>query len=80
MARDEVTIGGCPRCGNSAYACRYNFFESGDLQINSWEHRCPDCGHRETRAYRSDDEDDAALEGVDPTECCFCGRRGVRPD
>jgi hypothetical protein len=76
MARDEVTIGGCPNCQSAAYACRYNCFESGDLRIDSWEHRCPDCGHRETRAFRSDDEETLA-EGVDPTECCFCGRRSA---
>lgn len=75
MSRDESIIGGCPNCQSAAYRCRYNIFESGELRIDSWEHRCPDCGHRETRAFRSDDED--SLPDVAPaTQCPFCGRMG----
>ena len=49
--------------------CSYNHFQSDELRIDSWEHKCPDCGHRETQAFRSDDEDladdiVAALSGV----------------
>jgi hypothetical protein len=73
MSRDETTIGGCPACQGAAYRCRHNHFASGDLQIHSWEHRCPDCGHRETRAFRSDDESTFS-EGSDPSLCPFCGR------
>jgi endogenous inhibitor of DNA gyrase (YacG/DUF329 family) len=73
MARDEITIGGCPACGSAALRCKYNHFASGELSIDSWEHRCPDCGQRQTRAFRSDDESSLS-EGTDPAKCPFCGR------
>ena len=58
MAREQLTIGGCPQCGSAKLTCKYNRFESEDLRIDSWEHRCPDCGHRDTSAFRSDDDED----------------------
>ena len=82
MAREEITIGGCAKCSSDKLVCKYNRFESDELRIDSWEHKCPDCGHRETQAIRSDDDDedeeavasDAALGPVDPLICPYCGR------
>ena len=76
MAREEKTIGGCPKCASESLTCKYNVFESDDLRIDSWEHKCPDCGHRETTAYRSDDED-SNPDNVDPKICPYCGRAGL---
>lgn len=74
MARDKRNIGACPKCGGAQFTCGYNHFERDDgLVIDSWEHRCTDCGFRETTAYRSD-EDDWQTEGVDPAVCPYCGR------
>ncbi len=60
-ARDECNL-----------VCKYNFFESGDLSINSWELKCLDCGLRQTIAYRSDDEDEEKPEERNPKQCPFC--------
>ena len=76
MARNEVGGKTCPDCGSSGLSCKYNLFESGDLRIDSWEHKCPDCGRRQTQAFRSDDEDSDAVE-LDPTACPFCGRQAT---
>ncbi len=76
MAPDLHRIGGCPKCGSDSLTCRYNHFERDELRIDSWEHKCPDCGHRETTAYRSD-EDDSVPVGIDPRECPYCGRVAV---
>ncbi len=73
MARDVKTIGGCPKCQSMALTCKYNLFESDDLRIDSWEHKCPDCGFRETTAFRSDEEDSIPA-GTDPTVCPYCDR------
>ena len=62
--------------------CKYNFFESDDLTINSWELKCLDCGYRETIAYRSDedDEDEIEPEAVDnPKQCPFCDLCDLAP-
>jgi hypothetical protein len=67
--------GVCPKCQATTLACRYNFFDRGDLQIHAWEHKCPDCGWRETKAYRSDEPAPAA--GVNVAACPFCGRTEV---
>lgn len=75
MTRDVQTIGGCPTCKSDLLTCKYNLFESDDLRIDSWEHRCPDCGHRDTTAYRSDDED--ADPAIDPLVCPYCARNCV---
>jgi len=77
MARDIAVIGGCPKCASDELTCRYNHFEKDDLQIISWEHKCPNCGFRDTRAFRSDDEeDDAEVAEVtgDPSACPYCDR------
>lgn len=75
MASDQQQIGGCPKCGSASLTCRYNRFESDDLRIDSWEHKCPDCGNRETTAYRSD-EDDSVPANVDVAVCPYCRRQG----
>ena len=60
--------------------CKYNFFESDDLTIHTFELKCLDCGWRDTVGYRSDDDDDIP---DDPTQCPFCKRcnlpTGVNP-
>jgi ssDNA-binding Zn-finger/Zn-ribbon topoisomerase 1 len=72
MPRDRRIVGECPRCGQGKLACSYNLFQAEALRIDSWEHKCPDCGHRETKAFRSDAE---GAEGLNPEACPFCGRR-----
>jgi hypothetical protein len=72
MPRNRRIVGECPRCGEGNLACSYNLFESQELRIDSWEHKCPDCGHRQTQAFRSDAEEPSEQ---DPTVCPFCGRR-----
>lgn len=72
-----VTIAGsCPKCQAARLACRYNFFDRGDLQIHAWEHKCQDCGWRETQAFRSDDPAEKSA-GVNVAQCPFCGRAGT---
>lgn len=57
-------------------SCKYNFFEAGELVINSWELKCLDCGYRVTIAYRSDEP-----EGMvdNPQACPFCQLCGLVP-
>ena len=74
MGRDITTIGGCPKCASDQLACRYNHFEKDELRIVSWEHKCSNCGFRETRAFRSDDEEDAGDTQEDPGQCPYCAR------
>lgn len=70
-----VTIAAeCPKCHAAQLACRYNYFDRGDLQIHAWEHKCQDCGWRETKAFRSDEPAPAA--DVSATQCPFCKRAG----
>lgn len=73
MPHETVPAGECPSCHGANLTCKYNLFESGDLRIDSWEHKCPDCGKRETTAFRSDDEDEVA---ENPDQCPYCGRQG----
>lgn len=73
MPRDIILIGGCPKCDGEQLACRYNVFEKDDLRIISWEHKCSNCGFRETRAFRSDDEE-ADGDKTDPGSCPYCAR------
>ena len=73
MSRERITIGGCPKCQSDLLTCQHNHFQNDELEIHSWEHKCPDCGFRQTEAFRSDDED----EEFDPAaaaSCPFCGR------
>ncbi len=56
-------------------ACKYNFFEAGDLTIHSWELKCLDCGHRQTIGYRSDDDEGEVPDC--PSRCPFCERTGL---
>jgi ssDNA-binding Zn-finger/Zn-ribbon topoisomerase 1 len=73
MSHDRQMIGACPKCSGSDLACAYNHFENNDLTIDSWEHRCPDCGFRETAAFRSDEED-AKIEDTNLHICPYCAR------
>ena len=63
----------CPECGQDEVTCKYNHFESDDLVIDAWEHRCHNCGWRDTTAYRSDDEDLDVTE-INPQICPYCDR------
>ena len=74
MPRESLRIGDCPKCNGNFLACTYNHFGKDDLTIDSWEHKCPDCGFRETTAFRSD-EDDWKEEKVDPRVCPYCDRK-----
>lgn len=75
MARDRQTIGPCTSCSQGTVTCSYNLFVKDTLTIQSWEHRCCDCGHRETKAFRSDQSDTTMTS--DPTVCPFCARQVV---
>ncbi len=74
MPHDRQMIGNCPKCNGGNFACSYNHFEDDDLTIDSWEHKCPDCGFRETKAFRSDAEE-SIPDDLDVTVCPYCGRR-----
>ena len=78
MARESKRIGNCPECHSDQFTCSYNHFEKDELRIDSWEHKCPNCGFRETRAFRTDEEEDPEVDpvtDVDPCVCPFCDRR-----
>jgi hypothetical protein len=74
MSSSTQLAGNCPKCGGGAVVCRFNFFDRGDLQVHSWEHKCGNCGWRDTRAFRSDDPTLAA--NIDPAICPLCKRQG----
>ena len=76
MARDIQPVGHCPKCEAANLTCRFNHFESGELRIDSWEHKCAECGYRETTAYRSDDPKE--LQPADVGTCPYCGRQAKR--
>jgi hypothetical protein len=63
--------GRCAKCAGPVI-CRYNHFEKPGLVIDAWEHKCGDCGLRETRAFRHEGEP----PGVDPASrrCPYCSR------
>ena len=65
---------GCPKCG-APRKCKYNHFEQDGLTIDAWDVSCTNCGKRETRAFRSDDEE-IDFSTFDPTVCPYCGRPG----
>lgn len=50
-------------------------FVKDALTIHSWEHRCAECVHRVTQAFRSDQNQADATS--DPSVCPFCGRQAV---
>lgn len=51
--------------------CKFNYFESDDLTIHTYELKCLDCGWRDTIGYRSDEEDD---QPENPAQCPFCDK------
>jgi len=71
MPRDRQEAGPCPKCEAHPVQCTYNHFEREDLRIDSWEHKCTNCGWRETRAFRSDEP---ASSDTSPTVCPYCQR------
>ena len=74
MPHERIIIGPCPKCVGGKFVCSYNHFAREDLTIVSWEHKCHDCGFRETKAYRSD-QPEAERAGIDVVSCPFCQRR-----
>ena len=74
MPKDRLIIGHCPKCFGDHLSCAYNHFENDEVTIDSWEHKCPDCGFRDTKAYRSD-EPELELENLNPRICPYCSRR-----
>jgi transcription elongation factor Elf1 len=72
MARDRVEAGTCTECGSGTVVCTHNTFVDESVKIDSWEHRCGECGHRQTQAVRAGG-DEGEPQG-DPTTCPFCGR------
>ncbi len=75
MARDQQAIGPCPDCSRGPATCFYNRFSTDVRTIHSWEHRCTDCGHRLTQAFRTDDSDLDTT--IDPMVCPFCSRHAA---
>lgn len=73
MTRDQRPAGACPKCGADAVQCFYNHFEKGELTIDSWEHKCLNCGGRQTKAFRSDDASQETP--IEPRVCPFCARQ-----
>jgi hypothetical protein len=64
--------GNCSACGGPV-TCRYNHFEKPGLAIDSWEHKCSDCGKRETQAFRQEGES-AATSNLSNRTCPYCNR------
>ena len=58
--------------------CKYNYFQSDDLEINAWELKCLDCGWRDTVGFRSDEMDEEDAD-VNPKQCPFCQITGCEP-
>lgn len=56
--------------------CQHNHFQNDELEIHSWEHKCPDCGFRQTQAFRSDDEDEPLNREV-VSICPYCQRQAT---
>ena len=74
MPQSIRVAGSCPKCQAKSIDCRYNHFDRGDLVVDSWEHKCADCGWRETKAFRSDDPPES--RHAQPNVCPLCGRQG----
>ena len=74
-ARPAVPPGGCKNKAmehppeTCPLQCKYNFFESEELTIHTYELKCLDCGWRDTIGYRSDEPDDVP---PNPEKCPFC--------
>ncbi len=73
MPRDRMAIGSCEACHAGSVNCSHNRFVDTAETIDTWEHRCTDCGERRTQAVRA--AMDAVLATPDPLICPFCGRR-----
>ncbi|MCR9120042.1 MAG: hypothetical protein NXI22_24155 [bacterium] len=75
MPRNTVPAGKCPKCGRDELSCSYNHFERDELIIDAWEHKCANCGFRDTTGYRTD-EPESLADIDDPQVCPYCGRQG----
>jgi hypothetical protein len=68
-----MEAGACGECGDGLVVCTHNTFVGESVKIDSWEHRCGNCGHRQTEAVRTGDDEPEPPR--DPLVCPFCGRR-----
>lgn len=73
MPRNREEVGTCAACDVGVVTCLHNRFENELHRIDSWEHRCANCGRRETEAFRKLPTE--AEPDVDPLVCPFCRRR-----
>lgn len=69
---NALPAGPCAKCGG-AVTCRYNRFQKPGLLIDSWEHKCSDCGARETEAFRHEGDAIGSADERQPV-CPYCGR------
>ena len=72
MQRNRLDVGPCPQCGGTV-TCLHNRFANEVHRIDSWEHRCGNCGKRDTEAFRKPAADPEPE--IDPLVCPFCARR-----
>jgi len=73
MPRDRKEVGVCSKCNVGVVICLHNRFENDVHRIDSWEHKCQNCGHRDTEAFRKlADEPEPA---IDPLVCPYCNRK-----
>jgi hypothetical protein len=73
MQRNRQEVGPCPHCATGTVTCLHNRFANDMHRIDSWEHRCSDCGKRDTEAFRK--LADEPEPEVDPLVCPYCGRK-----
>jgi ssDNA-binding Zn-finger/Zn-ribbon topoisomerase 1 len=73
MPRNLQEIGACPKCQVGTVVCLHNRFANDLHRIDSWEHKCPNCGQRETEAFRKLPTDPEPER--DPLVCPFCSRK-----
>jgi ssDNA-binding Zn-finger/Zn-ribbon topoisomerase 1 len=73
MPRNLQEVGACPKCQVGTVVCLHNRFENDLHRIDSWEHKCPNCGQRETEAFRKLPTDPEPER--DPLVCPFCSRK-----
>jgi hypothetical protein len=67
-----------PEFHDCSLHCKLHTFDTGQVQIYSWELRCLDCGWRSTIGYRSDDADFDPSSATHTT-CPFCALAASGP-
>ncbi len=81
MIPEKPPGGKCPRGDAQTKCelqCKFNHFESEDLEIHAWDLRCLDCGWRDTIGFRSDEMDEED-DDVCPSQCPFCDKKDLKP-